>query len=101
MQILFTAYVCRNVGICSQGVWFHIVAPNNILGKHFGWLFFSGGVDCGAPLCCSAYEVLGYAWIARVSTEEREALEAGQRAMMEGQQEGRTYALTNCCRSFC
>ncbi|MCV5445114.1 type-F conjugative transfer system pilin chaperone TraQ, partial [Escherichia coli] len=29
------------------------------------------------------------AWIARVSREEREALEATQQPMMEGQQEGR------------
>ena len=35
-----------------------------------------------------AYQVLD-AWIARVSREEREALEARQQAMMEGQQEGR------------
>ncbi|WP_251368361.1 hypothetical protein [Escherichia coli] len=34
-----------------------------------------------------AYQVLD-AWIARVSREEREALEARQQAMMEGQQEG-------------
>ena len=34
-----------------------------------------------------AYQVLD-AWIARVSLEEREALEARQQAMMEGQQEG-------------
>ncbi len=32
--------------------------------------------------------------------EEREALEAGQQAMMEGQQEGGHVSL-NYCRSFC
>lgn len=51
-----------------------------------GWLF-SGGVDCGHPCAVRRIPVLD-AWIARVSREEREALEARQQAMMEGQQEG-------------
>ncbi len=49
--------------------------------------FFSGGVDCGHPCAVRRIPVLD-AWIARVSLEEREALEAVQQAMMEGQQEG-------------
>lgn len=49
---------------------------------------FSGGVDCGHPCAVRRIPVLD-AWIARVSREEREALEAVQQAMMEGQQEGR------------
>lgn len=52
-----------------------------------GWLF-SGGADCGHPCAgFGAYQVLD-AWIARVSREEREALEARQQAMMAEQQEG-------------
>ena len=48
--------------------------------------FFSGGAAAILVLF-GAYQVLD-AWIARVSREEREALEARQQAMMEGQQEG-------------
>ncbi len=40
--------------------------------------FFSGGVDCGHP--CAVRRIPGLdAWIARVSREEREALEARHR----------------------
>lgn len=49
--------------------------------------FFSGGADCGHSRTVRRIPVLD-AWIARVSREEREALEAVQQAMMEGQQEG-------------
>ena len=43
--------------------------------------------SAGNLVLFGAYQVLD-AWIARVSREEREALEARQQAMMEGQQEG-------------
>ncbi|MDC9131545.1 type-F conjugative transfer system pilin chaperone TraQ [Escherichia coli] len=72
--------------VFSLGVWFHIVA--RLVYSKPGWLFFSGGVDCGHPCAVRRIPVLD-AWIARVSREEREALEARQQAMMEGQQEGR------------
>lgn len=47
-----------------------------------------GRVIAAILVLFGAYQVLD-AWIARVSREEREALEARQQAMMEGQQEGR------------
>lgn len=72
--------------VFSLGVWFHIVA-RLVYSKPLDG-FFSGGVDCAILVLFGAYQVLD-AWIARVSREEREALEAGQQAMMEGQQEGR------------
>ncbi|MBW6101609.1 type-F conjugative transfer system pilin chaperone TraQ [Escherichia coli] len=72
--------------VFSLGVWFHIVA-RLVYSKPLDG-FFSGGVDCGHPCAVRRIPVLD-AWIARVSREEREALEAGQQAMMEGQQEGR------------
>lgn len=49
--------------------------------------FFLAELIAAILVLFGAYQVLD-AWIARVSTEEREALEAGQQAMMEGQQEG-------------
>lgn len=51
-----------------------------------GWLFLAELIAAILVLF-GAYQVLD-AWIARVSLEEREALEARQQAMMEGQQEG-------------
>lgn len=51
-----------------------------------GWLFLAELIAAILVLF-GAYLVLD-AWIARVSREEREALEARQQAMMEGQQEG-------------
>ncbi len=50
--------------------------------------FFLAELIAAILVLFGAYRVLD-AWIARVSREEREALEAGQQAMMEGQQEGR------------
>lgn len=52
-----------------------------------GWLFFLAELIAAILVLFGAYQVLD-AWIARVSLEEREALEARQQAMMEGQQEG-------------
>ncbi len=53
------------------------------------WMaFFLAELIAAILVLFGAYQVLD-AWIARVSREEREALEAVQQAMMEGQQEGR------------
>lgn len=49
--------------------------------------FFLAELIAAILVLFGAYRVLD-AWIARVSLEEREALEARQQAMMEGQQEG-------------
>lgn len=49
--------------------------------------FFLAELIAAILVLFGAYQVLD-AWIARVSLEEREALEARQQAMMEGQQEG-------------
>lgn len=52
------------------------------------WMaFFLAELIAAILVLFGAYQVLD-AWIARVSLEEREALEARQQAMMEGQQEG-------------
>lgn len=51
-----------------------------------GWLFLAELIAAILVLF-GAYRVLD-AWIARVSREEREALEARQQAMMAEQQEG-------------
>jgi type-F conjugative transfer system pilin chaperone TraQ len=67
--------------VFALGVWFHIVAR---LVYSKPWMaFFLAAI----LVLFGAYQVLD-AWIARVSLEEREALEARQQAMMEGQQEG-------------
>lgn len=70
--------------VFSLGVWFHIVA--RLVYSKPGWLFLAELIAAILVLF-GAYQVLD-AWIARVSREEREALEARQQAMMEGQQEG-------------
>ncbi|EES5260406.1 type-F conjugative transfer system pilin chaperone TraQ [Escherichia coli] len=52
------------------------------------WMaFFLAELIAAILVLFGAYQVLD-AWIARVSREEREALEARQQAMMEGPQEG-------------
>ena len=74
-------------GMCvfALGVWFHIVAR---LVYSKPWMaFFLAELIAAILVLFGAYQVLD-AWIARVSLEEREALEARQQAMMEGQQEG-------------
>ena len=71
--------------VFSLGVWFHIVAR---LVYSKPWMaFFLAELIAAILGLFGAYQVLD-AWIARVSREEREALEARQQAMMEGQQEG-------------
>ena len=53
------------------------------------WMaFFLAELIAAILVLFGAYQVMD-AWIARVSREEREALEARQQAMVEGQQEGR------------
>lgn len=69
--------------VFSLGVWFHIVAR---LVYSKPWMaFFLAELIAAILVLFGAYQVLD-AWIARVSREEREALEARQQAMMEGQQ---------------
>ncbi len=69
----------------SLGVWFHIVAR---LVYSKPWMaFFLAELIAAILVLFGAYQVLD-AWIARVSREEREALEARQQAMMAEQQEG-------------
>ena len=70
--------------VFSLGVWFHIVAR---LVYSKPWMaFFLAELIAAILVLFGAYQVLD-AWIARVSLEEREALEARQQALMEGQQE--------------
>ncbi len=67
--------------VFSLGVWFHIVAR---LVYSKPWMaFFLAELIAAILVLFGAYQVLD-AWIARVSREEREALEARQQAMMEG-----------------
>ncbi|EHI0448588.1 type-F conjugative transfer system pilin chaperone TraQ [Escherichia coli] len=71
--------------VFSLGVWFHIVAR---LVYSKPWMaFFLAELIAAILVLFGAYQVLD-AWIARVSREEREALEARQQAMMAEQQEG-------------
>lgn len=71
--------------VFALGVWFHIVAR---LVYSKPWMaFFLAELIAAILVLFGAYQVLD-AWIARVSLEEREALEARQQAMMEGLQEG-------------
>lgn len=72
--------------VFSLGVWFHIVA--RLVYSKLWMAFFLAELIAAILVLFGAYQVLD-AWIARVSREEREALEARQQAMMEGQQEGR------------
>ncbi|ENO5561851.1 type-F conjugative transfer system pilin chaperone TraQ [Escherichia coli] len=71
--------------VFSLGVWFHIVA--RLVHSKPGMAFFLAELIAAILVLFGAYQVLD-AWIARVSREEREALEARQQAMMEEQQEG-------------
>lgn len=65
--------------VFSLGVWFHIVAR---LVYSKPWMaFFLAELIAAILVLFGAYQVLD-AWIARVSREEREALEARQQAMM-------------------
>ena len=75
--------------VFSLGVWFHIVAR---LVYSKPWMaFFLAELIAAILVLFGAYQVLD-AWIARVSREEREALEARQQAMMAEQQEGRHFS---------
>lgn len=71
--------------VFALGVWFHIVA--RLVYSKPRMAFFLAELIAAILVLFGAYQVLD-AWIARVSLEEREALEAVQQAMMEGQQEG-------------
>ncbi|MEJ1553448.1 type-F conjugative transfer system pilin chaperone TraQ [Escherichia coli] len=64
--------------VFSLGVWFHIVAR---LVYSKPWMaFFLAELIAAILVLFGAYQVLD-AWIARVSREEREALEARQSAL--------------------
>ena len=77
--------------VFSLGVWFHLVCRLLLVARLVyskPWMaFFLAELIAAILVLFGAYQVLD-AWIARVSLEEREALEARQQAMMEGQQEG-------------
>ncbi|MER4827952.1 type-F conjugative transfer system pilin chaperone TraQ [Klebsiella pneumoniae] len=73
------------IGAFSLGVWFHTVV--RLVYSIPRLAFFLAELIAASLVLFGAYQVLD-AWIARVSLEEREALEARQQAMMEGQQEG-------------
>ena len=76
--------------VFSLGVWFHIVAR---LVYSKPWMaFFLAELIAAILVLFGAYQVLD-AWIARVSREEREALEARQQAMMAEQQ---ALSITHC-----
>lgn len=67
--------------VFSLGVWFHIVAR---LVYSKPWMaFFLAELIAAILVLFGAYQVLD-AWIARVSREEREALEARQQAIWKG-----------------
>ncbi|ELO4933913.1 type-F conjugative transfer system pilin chaperone TraQ [Escherichia coli] len=73
------------VWVFSLGLWFHIVA--RLVHSKPGMAFFLAELIAAILVLFGAYQILD-TWIARVSREEREALEARQQAMMEEQQEG-------------
>ncbi len=83
---LYPGLILRECGYFPRVSGF-ISSPVLFTANH--WMaFFLAELIAAILVLFGAYEVLD-AWIARVSREEREALEAGQQAMMEGQQEGR------------
>lgn len=77
--------ILRECGYFPLGVWFHIVA--RLVYSKPRMAFFLAELIAAILVLFGAYQVLD-AWIARVSREEREALEAVQQAMMAEQQEG-------------
>lgn len=74
------------VWVFSLGVWFHIVGR---LVYRKPWMaFFLAELIAIILVLSGAYRVLD-AWIARVSREEREALEARQAAILAAEKEGK------------
>ncbi|EEM3688034.1 type-F conjugative transfer system pilin chaperone TraQ [Salmonella enterica] len=70
--------------VFSLGVWFHIVA--RLVYSSPRMAFFLAELIAATLVLSGAYQVLD-AWIARVSREEREALEARQQALLKAEQE--------------
>ncbi|EAB1659843.1 TPA: type-F conjugative transfer system pilin chaperone TraQ [Salmonella enterica subsp. enterica serovar Muenchen] len=72
------------VWIFSLGVWFHIVG--RLVYRSPRMAFFLSELIAVILVLSGAYRVLD-AWIARVSREEREALEARQAAILAAEKE--------------
>ncbi|MFP1592868.1 type-F conjugative transfer system pilin chaperone TraQ [Escherichia coli] len=73
------------VWVFSLGLWFHIVAR---LVYRKPWMAFFLAELIAADRLFGAYQILD-TWIARVSREEREALEARQAAILAAEKESR------------
>ncbi|EYX81123.1 conjugal transfer protein TraQ [Escherichia coli] len=74
------------VWVFSLGLWFHIVAR---LVYRKPWMaFFLAELIAAILVLFGAYQILD-TWIARVSREEREALEARQAAILAAEKESR------------
>ena len=67
------------VWVFSLGLWFHIVA--RLVHSKPGMAFFLAELIAVILVLFGAYQILD-TWIARVSREEREALEARQAAIL-------------------
>ncbi|HBA7003225.1 TPA: type-F conjugative transfer system pilin chaperone TraQ [Escherichia coli] len=74
------------VWVFSLGLWFHIVA--HLVHSKPGMAFFLAELIAAILVLFGAYQILD-AWIARVSREEREALEARQAAILAAEKESR------------
>ncbi|ELD1720148.1 type-F conjugative transfer system pilin chaperone TraQ [Escherichia coli] len=74
------------VWVFSLGLWFHIVA--RLVHSKPGMAFFLAELIAAILVLFGAYQILD-AWIARVSREEREALEARQAAILAAEKESR------------
>ncbi|EJY0730856.1 type-F conjugative transfer system pilin chaperone TraQ [Salmonella enterica] len=72
------------VWVLSLGVWFHIVG--RLVYRNPGMAFFLAELIAVILVLAGAYQVLD-AWIAQVSREEREALEARQAAILAAEKE--------------
>lgn len=72
------------VWVFSLGLWFHIVA--RLVHSKPGMAFFLAELIAAILVLFGAYLVLD-TWIARVSREEREALEARQAAILAAEKE--------------
>ena len=74
------------VWVFSLGLWFHIVA--RLVHSKPGMAFFLAELIAAILVLFGAYQILD-TWIARVSREEREALEARQAAILAAEKESR------------
>ncbi|EGL7120529.1 type-F conjugative transfer system pilin chaperone TraQ [Salmonella enterica] len=72
------------VWVLSLGAWFHIVG--RLVYRNPGMAFFLAELIAVILVLAGAYQVLD-AWIAQVSREEREALEARQAAILGAEKE--------------